>query len=231
MFQPKTFFGSPRAELPFLNALPPEMQNSAMSRLIQVVLGSHENYPGMPAPETYDLEKQPPVVNSLLLYWIQHGRIKVAPGLAAIDGKRVTFIDATQGDFDTILWATGFKTTLPFIDPSLLEWRDGVPLRTAAMVLPTSLEALYFVGLAAPRGAQWPAYCAQSRLVGRFLALRERGHAGLAARFERLQAADARIDIVRRIWQQNLDETHRQLDSLENRRGRVGAELEQLMAL
>lgn len=214
VFQPKTFYGLPRAEVPFLNALPPEMQNMAASMLIHTVLGTHENYPGMPAPETYDLEKQPPVVNSLLLYWIQHGRIKVAPGLRAIEGKRVTFTDGTESEYDTILWATGFKTALPFLDRSLLEWRDGVPLRTAAMTLPTSLESLYFVGLAAPRGAQWPVYCAQSRLIARFIALREQGVTGLADHFSRTQDADSRIDIVRRLWQQNLDETGRALDAI-----------------
>ncbi|WP_322052822.1 flavin-containing monooxygenase [Paraburkholderia bannensis] len=219
VFQPKTFYGLPRAEVPFLNALPPEMQNMAASMLIHTVLGTYENYPGMPAPETYDLEKQPPVVNSLLLYWIQHGRIKVAPGLRAIEGKRVTFTDGTESEYDTILWATGFKTTLPFLDTSLLEWRDGVPLRTAAMTLPTGLESLYFVGLAAPRGAQWPVYCAQSQLIARFIALREQGVTDLAQRFSTEQSPDSRIDIIRRVWQQNLDETRRSLDALTQQHG------------
>ncbi|NIE63357.1 NAD(P)/FAD-dependent oxidoreductase [Burkholderia sp. Ax-1719] len=214
VFQPKTFYGLPRAEVPFLNALPPEMQNMATSMLIHTVLGTYENYPGMPRPETYDLEKQPPVVNSLLLYWIQHGRIKVAPGLRAIEGKRVTFTDGTEGEYDTILWATGFKTTLPFLDPTLLEWRDGVPLRTAAMTLPTGLESLYFVGLAAPRGAQWPVYCAQSQLISRFIALREQGVTNLAGHFGSTQDAESRIDIIRRVWQQNFDETRRALDTI-----------------
>lgn len=215
VFQPKTFFGLPRAEIPFLSALPPEMQNNAASMLIHVVLGSHEHYPGMPAPETYDLEKQPPVVNSLLLYWIQHGRIKVVPGLVSIEGKRVSFTDGSEGEFDTILWATGFRTTLPFLDRALLDWRDGVPLRTAAMTLPTTAESLYFVGLAAPRGAQWPVYCAQSRLVGRLIALRERGVNDLAAHFARVQTPDSRIDIIRRFWQQNFDQTQQQLDAFD----------------
>ncbi|MBN3808524.1 NAD(P)-binding domain-containing protein [Paraburkholderia sp. Ac-20347] len=214
VFQPKTFYGLPRVEVPYLNALPPELQNMATSTLIQTVLGTYENYPGMPKPETYDLEKQPPVVNSLLLYWIQHGRIKVAPGLRAIEGKRVTFTDGTEREYDTILWATGFKTTLPFLDSSLLEWRDGVPLRTAAMTLPTGLESLYFVGLAAPRGAQWPVYCAQSQLISQFIALREQGVEGLASRISKEQDAESRIDIVRRVWQQNLDETRRTLETI-----------------
>jgi hypothetical protein len=55
-------------------------------------------------------------------------------------------------------------------------------------------------------------YCAQSRLIGRLLAMRERGVKDIAAHFARLQTPESRIDIVRRIWQQNLDATLQQLD-------------------
>lgn len=214
LFQPKTLFGLPRAELSFVNQLPPEQQNMVMNLLIMTSLGSHSNYPGLPAPETYDLDKQPPVVNNLLLYWIQHGRIKVAPGIESIDGKAVTFTDGRTESFDTILWATGFNATLPFLDSARLEWRDGVPLRTAAMTLPTTLESLYFIGLSAPRGAQWPTYGTQTRLVQKIIRLRERGLQGLARTFAQLQEADSRIDIVRREWQQNLDDTLKQLEAM-----------------
>ncbi|TKI06994.1 flavin-containing monooxygenase [Martelella alba] len=215
VFQPKALFGLPRAELPFINQLPPELQNSLTQILILASLGSWKNYPGMPEPETWDLEQQPPVVNNLLLYWIQHGRINVRPAIERIQGKTVTFTDGNQGEYDNILWATGFHATLPFIDGAQLEWRDGVPLRTAAMTLPTTLENLYFVGLAAPRGAQWPVYCQQTRLIARMMKLQTRGLKNLAALLASQQQPDARIDIVRRLWQQNYDETDKTLDLLE----------------
>jgi cation diffusion facilitator CzcD-associated flavoprotein CzcO len=215
LFQPKTLFGLPRGELPLLGQLPPEQQNMLMNMLIMASVGTHKNYPGLPAPDTYDLDAQPPVVNTLLLYWIQHGRIKVAPGIENIQGKTVTFTDGSQVDYDTIVWATGFNTRLPFLDERLLQWRDGVPLRTAAMTLPTNLEGLFYIGLGAPRGPQWPVYCEQTRLVMRFLTLRERGMQGLAAKFAQLQPADSRIDIVKREWLSNYQDTQRQLDVLE----------------
>ncbi len=107
------------------------------------------------------------------------------------------------------------NTRLPFLDERLLQWRDGVPLRTAAMTLPTNLEGLFYIGLGAPRGPQWPVYCEQTRLVMRFLTLRERGMQGLAAKFAQLQPADSRIDIVKREWLSNYQDTQRQLDVLE----------------
>lgn len=215
VFQPKALLGVPRAEIPFLNDLPPELQNAFTQVLTLISLGRWENYPGMPEPESWDLEKQPPVVNTLLMYWIQHGRISVRPGIDSISGKTVTFSDGSQADYDSILWATGFNTRLPFLDEGLLEWQDGVPLRTAAMTLPTTLENLYFVGLAAPRGPQWPTYCLQTRLIARMLQLREKGISNLSHLLATQQQPDARIDIVRRLWLENLEETWRTLDLLE----------------
>jgi cation diffusion facilitator CzcD-associated flavoprotein CzcO len=215
LFQPKTIFGVPRGELPLLGQLPPEQQNMVMNMLIMATVGTHKNYPGMPAPETYDLDAQPPVVNTLLLYWIQHGRIKVAPGIENIEGKTVTFTDGSQGDYDTIVWATGFHTRLPFLDENLLQWRDGAPLRTAAMTLPTNLEGLFYIGLGAPRGPQWPVYCDQTKLVIRFLKLRAGGMKGLASKFAKLQPAESRIDIVKRQWLANYQDTQSQLDVME----------------
>lgn len=214
VFQPKALFGMPRAELPFINELPAELQNSLMQVLIMASLGNWKNYPGMPQPDSFNLDEQPPVVNNLLLYWIQHGRIAIKPAITAIENKTVTFSDGSQQQYDTILWATGFHTRLPFLADELLEWQQGVPLRTAGMTLPTRLENLWFVGLAAPRGAQWPVYCAQTRLIARMIELKQQGMRNLAGLFARQQVAEARIDIVRRIWQQNMDETHRTLDML-----------------
>jgi len=214
LFQPKTLFGMPRTELAFLNQLAPAQQNALLNTLILASLGNHDQYPGLPAPETYDLEQQPPVVNELLLYWIQHGRIKVRPGIQDINGKEVLFTDGRSETFDTILWATGFNVCLPFLDKSLLQWQNHVPLRTAGLVLPTTPESLYFIGLAAPRGPQWPTYNVQTKLVKKMLRLRESGVSGLAKTFARLQVADNRIDIVRRIWQENVELTQAQLDTL-----------------
>src|SRR5262249_35162100 len=142
MFQPKAVFGRPRA-------------------MSDVVIGPARAYRGLPEPATRNLDELPPVVNSLLPYWIQHGRIDVVPGIGRLRvvnslvrygtrpgridvvrgsgrfaGRRVPFVDGTSREFDTILWATGFRARLPFLDAGLIRWHDGVPLRTAGLTLP-----------------------------------------------------------------------------------------------
>lgn len=215
VFQPKAIFGKPRAELTWMAKLHPVLQERLTRALVRVVVGPVEAYRGLPVPATRNLNKQKPVVNNLLLYWIHHGRITPRPGIERIDGKTVHFADGTSTEFDTIIWATGFKTSLPFLDPSLLRYGKHQPLRVGGLTVPVGPERLYFIGMAAPRGPQLPVYSAQAELVVRFLRLHERRpsfpvSAHLAAR----QRPDTRIDIVRHEWLRQMARTHKAVQRL-----------------
>jgi cation diffusion facilitator CzcD-associated flavoprotein CzcO len=208
VFQPKTLFGRPRSELPLLARLPIRVQERVTRALIAVALGPPERY-GLPAPATRNLHRNRPVVNGQLLHFIHHGRVHVAPGIERFDGHDVHFTDGTTRAFDTIVYATGFKVTLPFLERAPLEWADGVPLRLAGMTLPVGLERLYFVGLAAPRGPQLPVYSAQARLIAKFLTAHERAGIALSALYRRSSRPEWRIDIPRHEWQRDMDRTRR----------------------
>jgi flavin-binding monooxygenase-like protein len=121
----------------------------------------------------------------------------------------VHFTDGTVRTIDTILYATGFKASLPFLDPSPLQMADGVPLRVGGMTLPVGLERLYFVGLAAPRGPQLPVYSAQARLIAKFLTDQERSGFALSAIHAKASRPEARIDIPRHEWRRDMDHTLR----------------------
>jgi hypothetical protein len=220
-FQPKTFFGVPRQQVDFLSEFSPSDQDLIARLLARVSIGEWHDYPGMPQPEHDTLAGGPTVVNDLLLYWIHHGRIKVRPGISQFDDNTVTFADGTQDEYDTILWATGFKPSLPFLDESLIQRRKGVPLRYGAGVVPAGLENLYYIGLAAPRGPQIPVYGIQAKLAVRMIALHEEageGGARVQAYLSGLQQAEDRIDIVRNIWLEELADTERLLDAYEQMR-------------
>lgn len=211
VFQPKTLFGRPRSELPLLAKLPIRLQERVTRALIDISVGRPERY-GLPQPTTRNLHENRPVVNAQLLHFIHHGRITVVPGIERFDGHDVHFTDGTVRTFDTILYATGFKASLPFLDPDLLELENGVPLRVGGMTLPVGLERLYFVGLAAPRGPQVPVYSAQARLIAKFLTAQENHPAPLAAEFAKRARPESRIDIPRHLWQRDMDRTHRRIN-------------------
>ncbi|MGW9111774.1 flavin-containing monooxygenase [Microbacterium sp. NPDC055683] len=214
-FQPKSYFGVPRQEVPWMAQFAPDEQDLIARLLARVSIGEWDAYPGMPRPEHRTLADGATVVNSLLLYWVQHGRVAIRPGIDAIDGRLVRFEDGTEKEYDTILWATGFHSSLPFLDDALVQRRRGAPLRYGAGVVPQGLEKLYYIGMAAPRGPQIPVYGVQTKLALRMMELHERsgGFAPVAGYLAGLQEAEDRIDIVRAVWNEQLDDTHRLLDA------------------
>lgn len=217
-FQPKTYFGRPRQEVGFLKDFTPAEQDLIARLLARVSIGENADYPGLPVPKHQTLADGRTVVNDLLLYWIHHGRVRVVPGIDRFDGAVVHFTDGTAREYDTILWATGFHASLPFLDDALIPRQSGVPIRYAAGILPQGLEKLYFVGLIAPRGPQIPIYGVQSKVIARMIALHEtageRG-AGIAGYLGTLQEPEDRIDIVRNIWLDQLADTERLLAAFE----------------
>ena len=222
-FQPKAYFGVPRQQVPFLGQFSPQEQDLIARLLARVSIGEWKDYPGMPEPESHTLAGGRVVVNDLLLYWIQHGRIRVVPGIERFDGTTVHFTDGAERDYDTILWATGFRPTLPFLDESLVERRDGVPLRYAGGIVPAGLEKLYYIGLAAPRGPQIPVYGVQTKLAIRIVELHEAagdGGAGVATYLSELQTPEHRIDVIRADWDAEMADTERLLDAFATARTR-----------
>ncbi|TDO46389.1 cation diffusion facilitator CzcD-associated flavoprotein CzcO [Kribbella sp. VKM Ac-2527] len=214
-FQAKSYFGRPRQQLDFLRQFAPAEQDFVNRMMARLALGDWSDY-GMPEPASKTLADGPVTVNSLLLYWIQHGRVKVRPGIERFDGRMVHFADGSSGEYDNILWATGFNARLPFLADDLIPWERGAPVRYAAGILPDAVEQLYFIGLIAPRGPQLPVYGMQAKLVATMIELYEHEDGvqpGLAERFAKLQDPEHRIDIVRDIWLEQLADTERLLEA------------------
>lgn len=198
LFQPKTLFGRPRAVLP-LAKLPPRLNELATVALMHVMHGPPSRY-GMPTPASWWLRDTRPVVNSQLLHWIHHGRVTIAAGIDRFAGNTVHFVDGSSREIDTLVWATGFNVTFPFLDDGLLAWRAGVPLRHAATTVPVGLDRLYFVGLGAPRGAQLPTYNIEARLVAQMLRISERTSVSFHKEFGQREQPEWRIDMMPHEW-------------------------------
>lgn len=215
-FQPKMYFGVPRQEVKLFEGFNPDEVDLLSRLLAKVSIGEAKNYPGMPAPKTHTLAEGRAVVNTLLPYWIHHGRVGLVPGITKFEGKNVHFTDGTVKEYDTILWATGFHASLPFLDEKYIERENGVPLRYAAGMVPKGLEKLYYVGLTAPRGPQLPIYGVQAKRIIEMLKIHEAaedGFAGVEKYFAELQEANSVIDIVRATWDDQLEHTDQLLES------------------
>lgn len=218
-FQPKSYFGVPRHQVEWLAQFSPEEQDFISRMLSKVSLGDPAAY-GMPAPDSPTLADGATTVNTLLPYWIQHGRIGVRPGIERFAGRTVHFADGASAEYDNILWATGFNVRLPFLADDLIPWERDVPVRHAGGILPERTEQLYFIGLIAPRGPQIPVYGDQAKLVARMIALAESELPDLTAHFSRIQDPELRVDIVRTIWRDQMADTERLLDAFESVAGK-----------
>lgn len=215
-YLPKTFFGKPPSELEFLTSLSPSEGDLARRLLAKVAVGTPAEY-GLPMPEHETLAENAPIVNDLLLYWIQHGRVEVRPGIDRFEGKNVHFTDGTVEEYSTILWATGFSAHVPFIEEGLVQESNGVPLRVGAGIVPLGLEKIYFIGLIAPRGAQFPVYQAQARVAADIMRLHEsKSLPGGVAELLSDAAPEDRIDVLRHEWLEELEETARVVAAVKN---------------
>lgn len=213
-FQPKTYFGRPRQMLEWMNQFSPEEQDFIARMLAKVSLGDNSEYPGLPAPAEHTLAEGYAVVNDLLLYWIHHGRITVRPAIERFEGHTVAFSDGTRQDYDTILYATGFTPSLPFLDDRLVAKHGTMPIKHAAGIIPAGLENLYYIGLTAPRGPQIPIYGMQAELVAKMLRIQESGTVSVAEFLSQRFPPEHGIDIVRAPWLKELSEVETALDAL-----------------
>jgi hypothetical protein len=99
---------------------------------------------GLPAPD-HEIFAAHPIMNSNLLYHIGHGDIVPKPDVASFDGSSTIFVDGSRETIDLVILATGFQTSMPFLEPSVLDWECG--LHTFFMnSLPPTHDNIMFAG-------------------------------------------------------------------------------------
>ena len=67
-----------------------------------------------------------------------------------------------------IVYATGFRITIPFIDPSLLNWKNGKPELFQNAFHPR-YDNLFIAGLVQSDSGLWPLVHYQAQLMARFI--------------------------------------------------------------
>lgn len=136
-------------------------------RIGAITSGGLRKY-GLPVP-SHKPGQSHPVQSDAIRARIAAGRVSVRPGIERFEGREVVFKDGTRATADLLVWATGYRVTFPFLDPSLVSAADNdLPLwkRTVHPDLP----GLFFIGLAQPVGAVMPVAEAQSAWVAEMLA-------------------------------------------------------------
>jgi hypothetical protein len=143
---------------------------------------------GVPKPD-HRLFESHPVLNSQIHHHVGHGRLAMRPDIARLDGERVRFVDGSEGEFDLIVYATGYRVNVPFVDRAHLNWQGEAP-RLFMNVFHPQRDDLFFIGLIQPDSGQFGLVDYQSQLVASYLAAMERSPAR-AEELRRLKASEA----------------------------------------
>ncbi|GAB3182577.1 NAD(P)-binding domain-containing protein [Micromonospora palomenae] len=166
---PKHLLGRPSDTLngALARRLPWRLRQRISQTMLTATVGPPTRY-GLPAPAHGFLQDHPTLSDGLLSR-LTHGEIEVRPGIAGFDGDRATFTDGRADEVDLVIWCTGYRVDLPFLDPALLGDRpDALPLYRH--VFHPDVPGLAFVGLMQSTGAAFPLVEAQARLVAAQLA-------------------------------------------------------------
>ena len=135
-------------------------------RIVKMSVGLPEDY-GLPAPD-HRLYETHPIVNSQMLYYVGHGRISVKPNIELLLADRVRFVDGSEEPFDVIIYATGYRITIPFIDRRELNWREDRPQLYLNVFHPRH-DRLFVAGLIQPDSGQWGLVDYQAQLIANYI--------------------------------------------------------------
>jgi len=166
---PKRLLGKPADQVvkPFVAVhVPWQIRQPLSQTLLRVVTGPPERY-GLPEPAS-GLFQSHPTITDTVLSRISHGRIEPKPGIDSFEGSAVRFVDGTSEELDAVVWCTGYRVEIPFLDQSLVG-PDPKELKLYMRVFHPRVPDLFFIGLMQSTGSAFPIVERQSELLADYL--------------------------------------------------------------
>ncbi len=165
---PKYLFGRPAdATNGALAVLPWKVRQVIAQTMLGFAVGKPQDY-GLLAP-SFGLFQNHPTISDTILHRITHGEVRPVRGIERFEGDSVVFTDGSSEKVDIIVWATGYRVTMPFLGQ---EWLgdDAEAMPLYKRVFHTADPSLTFVGLMQSTGAALPVVEAQSKLAAAYFA-------------------------------------------------------------
>ena len=144
---PKYLNGQPADKSIMPGWMPQALGRKLGQMVIKKAIGNMQDY-GLPEPD-HDVLTAHPSVSGEFLTRLGCGDITVKPGLDKLDGDGVRFADGSREQIDTIIWATGYRISFPFLKQNSLAVENNKFPLYRRMVKP-GWRNLFFVGLAQP---------------------------------------------------------------------------------
>lgn len=119
---PKHVFGVPADVFAALTpALPMRSRQALFHALLRLIVGDLKSY-GLSPPDHRVLESHP-IINTAALRALKTGRLRVKPDIDELAPDSVVFGDTSREPVDLIIYATGYKMGVPFMDRALFDWK------------------------------------------------------------------------------------------------------------
>jgi hypothetical protein len=165
-FLPKSLLGKPLVEaLPLW--LPVGVQRLILRAALKVIFGDYRRY-GLPQPD----HKHHPTLNSELLHYVKHGRIKPRADIERFDGSRVDFVDGSSAEYDIVVCGTGYHVDFPFLPKGLVPVTGGLAHVYGGALLP-QYRHLYIIGTMQPRYGFGPLLSEGAELLALMIKLQD----------------------------------------------------------
>ncbi|WP_295851925.1 NAD(P)-binding domain-containing protein [Tardiphaga sp.] len=140
-----------------------------MARLIYLAVGDQTRF-GVPKPK-HPMWREHATLSQELLPYIGHGWIGIRPNVASLEGDTIAFADGSQENFDAVIYATGYKTSFPFLAPEIFAVPEGGGMVDLyRRITPPNQPGLFFAGLVQPIGPTIPLVEIQARWIAAVLA-------------------------------------------------------------
>jgi dimethylaniline monooxygenase (N-oxide forming) len=162
---PKYAFGRPVDQLgsKLTAYLPFPVERKLYETVLRLSVGRPQDR-GLPEPD-HRLLHAHPTVSAELYDRVGHGDITMKPGIERLEGGRIRFADDTVEPADLLVLATGYRVSLPFLDPDVFDC-SGNRMPLFQRVVPPDRPGLFFIGFIQTVGSGIPLYEHQAQWVG-----------------------------------------------------------------
>ena len=154
-YMPKYLLGRPAdqvADLMLALRIPLPLRRASAMLMHRILVGSPRRT-GLPKPD-HRLFETHPVVNTLLPYYVGQGDIVPVPDIERFEGRQAVFTDGRIAEVDLVIFATGYRLELPFLEHRHLQWENGRPALYLNVFHPV-YDTLFVAGLIQPDSGQF----------------------------------------------------------------------------
>ena len=146
---------------------PAEMNSANLNQMVKRLAGRPEQYGAHAAHDDVLAAGVSLCQNFLPL--VAEGRITTKPWIREVNGKRVTFEDDSTGEFDAIIFGTGYRPAIPFLSSKLAAaiMTESGGLATSNLTFHPAVPNLALVGMFGQMGPYFPVLELQARYLAK----------------------------------------------------------------